>query len=56
MWSLWVGRAGFDISLDDFDKIGRTVPVIANIRPNGNGVFDGRLLLRWRHQSDAEAD
>ncbi|MEK9725665.1 MAG: dihydroxy-acid dehydratase, partial [Rhodospirillaceae bacterium] len=28
-------RAGFDISLDDFDRIGRDVPVIANIRPNG---------------------
>ncbi len=28
-------RAGFDISLDDFDRIGREVPVIANIRPNG---------------------
>jgi dihydroxy-acid dehydratase len=28
-------RAGFDIGLDDFDKIGREVPVIANIRPNG---------------------
>jgi dihydroxy-acid dehydratase len=32
-------RAGFDISLDDFDKIGRTVPVIANIRPNGNAYL-----------------
>ena len=29
-------RAGFDISLDDFDQIGRTVPVIANVRPNGD--------------------
>jgi dihydroxy-acid dehydratase len=29
-------RAGFDIGLDDFDRIGRTVPVIANIRPNGD--------------------
>lgn len=29
-------RAGFDISLDDFDRIGRKVPVIANIRPNGD--------------------
>ena len=27
-------RAGFDVSLDDFDRIGRDVPVIANIRPN----------------------
>ena len=25
-------RAGFDIGLDDFDRIGREVPVIANIR------------------------
>jgi len=29
-------RAGFDISLDDFDRIGRKVPVIANVRPNGD--------------------
>ena len=29
-------REGFDISLDDFDRIGREVPVIANIRPNGD--------------------
>ena len=28
-------RAGFNINLDDFDRIGRQVPVIANIRPNG---------------------
>jgi dihydroxy-acid dehydratase len=28
-------RAGFDIGLDDFERIGRDVPVIANIRPNG---------------------
>lgn len=29
-------RAGFDIGLDDFDRIGRDVPVIANVRPNGD--------------------
>lgn len=29
-------RAGFDIGLDDFDRIGRKVPVIANVRPNGD--------------------
>ena len=29
-------RAGFDIGLEDFDSIGRRVPVIANIRPNGD--------------------
>lgn len=29
-------RAGFDVSLDDFDRIGRLVPVIANVRPNGD--------------------
>jgi dihydroxy-acid dehydratase len=43
-------RAGFDISLDDFDRIGRKVPVIANIRPNGDHYlmedfyFSGGLL------------
>lgn len=29
-------RAGFDIGLDDFDRIGRHIPVIANVRPNGD--------------------
>ncbi len=29
-------RAGFDIGLEDFDRIGRQVPVIANVRPNGD--------------------
>ena len=29
-------RAGFDISLEDFDRISRTTPVLANVRPNGN--------------------
>lgn len=28
-------RAGIDCTLDDFDRLGRTTPVIANIRPNG---------------------
>ena len=28
-------RAGFDISLKDFDRISRTTPVLANVRPNG---------------------
>ncbi|SVD95270.1 uncharacterized protein METZ01_LOCUS448124, partial [marine metagenome] len=28
-------RAGFDISLEDFDRISRTTPVLANVRPNG---------------------
>ena len=29
-------RAGFDISLEDFDRISRTTPVLANVRPNGD--------------------
>ncbi len=29
-------RAGFDIGLEDFDRIGRNIPVIANVRPNGD--------------------
>ncbi|MCA0872767.1 dihydroxy-acid dehydratase [Seohaeicola saemankumensis] len=28
-------RAGIDLTLDDLDEIGRTTPVIANIRPSG---------------------
>jgi dihydroxy-acid dehydratase len=29
-------RAGVDCSLDDFDRLSRTTPVIANIRPSGD--------------------
>ena len=29
------GRAGIELSLDDFDRIARDVPVTANIRPSG---------------------
>lgn len=29
------GRAGVTLTLDDFDRIARTVPVLANVRPGG---------------------
>jgi len=29
------GRAGVPLGLDDFDRIGRTTPVVANVRPSG---------------------
>ncbi|MDX3543787.1 L-arabinonate dehydratase [Streptomyces europaeiscabiei] len=29
------GRAGVKLTLDDFDRIARTVPVLANVRPGG---------------------
>ena len=29
------GRAGVRLTLDDFDRIARTVPVLANVRPGG---------------------
>ncbi|MER6071313.1 L-arabinonate dehydratase [Streptomyces sp. NPDC001817] len=29
------GRAGVQLTLDDFDRIARTVPVLANVRPGG---------------------
>jgi dihydroxy-acid dehydratase len=32
-------RAGQDISLADFDRISREVPVLANIRPNGTSQY-----------------
>jgi dihydroxy-acid dehydratase len=32
-------RAGQDISLADFDRISRQVPVLANIRPNGTSQY-----------------
>ena len=32
-------RVGFDISLEDFDRISRTTPVLANVRPNGENYL-----------------
>jgi dihydroxy-acid dehydratase len=32
-------RAGVALTLDDLDRIGRTTPVIANIRPSGTGYL-----------------
>jgi dihydroxy-acid dehydratase len=32
-------RAGADVGLEDFDRISRIVPVIANIRPNGTSPY-----------------
>jgi len=32
-------RAGIDLTLDDIDAIGRTTPVIANIRPSGTAYL-----------------
>ena len=29
------GRAGIDLTLDDFDRVAREVPVLANLRPSG---------------------
>jgi len=29
------GRAGVPLALDDFDRVGRTTPVVANVRPSG---------------------
>ena len=38
-------RAGVNLTLDDLDAAGRHVPVIANIRPNGQDLPDGGFLL-----------
>jgi dihydroxy-acid dehydratase len=32
-------RAGHDVSLADFDRIGRVVPVLANVRPSGSSEY-----------------
>ncbi len=34
------GRAGVPLDLDDFDRIAREVPVIANIRPSGDYLME----------------
>ncbi|KKB75795.1 dihydroxy-acid dehydratase [Devosia soli] len=32
-------RAGVDLDLDDLDALGRTTPLLANVRPNGQGYL-----------------
>ena len=32
-------RAGVELSLDDLDALGRTTPLLANVRPNGQGYL-----------------
>jgi len=34
------GRAGVKITLDDFDKLSRTTPVLANLRPSGKYLME----------------
>src|SRR5690606_4592789 len=34
------GRAGIELSLDDFDEIARKVPVLANLFPSGNQLME----------------
>ena len=34
------GRAGVPLTLDDFDRVGREVPVIANLRPSGEYLME----------------
>jgi dihydroxy-acid dehydratase len=34
------GRAGIELSLDDFDRIARDVPVTANLRPSGEFLME----------------
>ncbi|MGW7594811.1 dihydroxy-acid dehydratase domain-containing protein, partial [Streptomyces rubiginosohelvolus] len=34
------GRSGIELTLDDFDRIARTVPVLANLRPGGKYLME----------------
>ncbi|GAA3648557.1 L-arabinonate dehydratase [Streptomyces chitinivorans] len=34
------GRSGVDLTLDDFDRIARTTPVLANLRPGGKYLME----------------
>jgi dihydroxy-acid dehydratase len=34
------GRCGVDLGLDDFDRLSRTTPVLANIRPSGEYLME----------------
>ena len=51
-------RAGIELSLDDLDAAGRTIPVIANIRPSGKDYlmedfyYAGGLRALMSHMAD----
>ena len=57
------GRAGIKLDLDRFDKISRTIPVIANIKPSGKFLMEDfyyagglkALLLRLADKLDLNA-
>ena len=57
------GRAGIKLDLDQFDKISRTIPVIANIKPSGKFLMEDfyyagglkALLLRLADKLDLDA-
>lgn len=34
------GRSGVELTLDDFDRVARTVPVLANLRPGGRYLME----------------
>ncbi len=51
------GRLGIDLTLDDFDRIGSGVPLLANLRPAGDYLMDdfqraGGLLALLREVRD----
>ncbi|MEL7335964.1 MAG: dihydroxy-acid dehydratase, partial [Planctomycetota bacterium] len=57
------GRAGIPLSLDDFDRLSRTTPVLANLRPGGEFLMEdfynagglAALLERLRDLLDLDA-
>jgi dihydroxy-acid dehydratase len=56
------GRAGVDLELEDFDRISRNTPVIANIRPSGQYLMEdfyyagGLRGLLWRIRNLLDID
>lgn len=50
-------RLGLDLNLDDFDRAGRTVPVLVDIEPSGQGLMEdfdraGGTPTLWRALGD----
>ena len=49
------GRVGVDLTLDDWDRLGRDIPTIVNLMPSGKYPDGGVLLCRRPAGGDASA-
>ncbi len=44
--------AGVELSLDDFVRIGKDIPVVADVRPSGKYLMSELIAIRWNSTTD----